>query len=116
MTQEIQYLHLLAGLVRCQPCGTEMTATHDPANLFGQTVKAAQQYSSRGYIAGLENQDRWPTDETTILKASQWLHRNVDIIRPETGAIWLEAIPSALNHWQHTGELREYDTGNNPNS
>ena len=27
MTQEIQYLHLLAGLVRCQLCGTEMTAT-----------------------------------------------------------------------------------------
>ena len=79
-------------------------------------MKAAQQYSSSGYIVGLENQDRWPTDETTILTASQWLHRNVDIIRPETGAIWLEAIPSALNHWQHTGELREYDTGNNPNS
>ena len=30
MTQEIKYLHLLAGLVRCQPCGTEMTAIHDP--------------------------------------------------------------------------------------
>ena len=30
MTQEIQYLHLLAGLVRCQPCGTEMTAIHGP--------------------------------------------------------------------------------------
>ena len=29
MTQEIKYLHLLAGLVRCEPCGTEMTATHD---------------------------------------------------------------------------------------
>ena len=84
------------------------------AKLFGQTVKAAQQYNGNGYIDGPQNQDRWPTDETTILKASQWLHRNVDIIRPETGAIWLEAIPSALNHWQHTGELREYDTGNNP--
>ena len=82
--------------------------------MFGQTVKAAQQYQSNGHIDGPQNQDQWPTDETTILKASQWLHRNVDIIRPETGAIWLEAIPSALNHWQHTGELREYDTGNNP--
>ena len=34
MTQEIQYLHLLAGLVRCQPCGTEMTAIHDPDNRY----------------------------------------------------------------------------------
>ena len=84
------------------------------AKLFGQTVKAAQQYHRSGYIEGPENQDRWPTDETTILKASQWLHRNLDIIKPETGTIWLEAIPSAISHWQHTGELREYDTGNNP--
>ena len=34
MTQEINYLHLLAGLVRCQPCGTEMTATHNPDNRY----------------------------------------------------------------------------------
>ena len=34
MTQEIQYLHLLARLVRCQPCGTEMTAIHDPDNRY----------------------------------------------------------------------------------
>ena len=34
MTQEIQYLHLLAGLVRCQPCGTAMTATYDPDNRY----------------------------------------------------------------------------------
>ena len=84
------------------------------AKLFAQTVKAAQQYHGRGYIIGPENQDRWPTDETSILKASQWLHRNLDIIKPETGTIWLEAIPSAISHWHHTGELREYDTGNNP--
>ena len=84
------------------------------AKLFGQTVKAAQQYHGSGYIEGPKNQDRWPTDETSILKASQWLHRNLDIIKPETGTIWLEAIPSSISHWQHTGELREYDTGNNP--
>ena len=84
------------------------------AKLFGQTVKAAQQYHGSGYIEGPENQDRWPTDETSILKASQWLHRNLDIIKPKTGAIWLEAISSAISHWQHTGELPEYDTGNNP--
>ena len=34
MTQEINYLHLLAGLVKCQPCGTEMTATHNPDNRY----------------------------------------------------------------------------------
>ena len=34
MTQEIKNLHLLAGLVRCQPCGTELTATHDPDNRY----------------------------------------------------------------------------------
>ena len=34
MTQEIKNLHLLAGLVRCQPCGTEMTATQDPDNRY----------------------------------------------------------------------------------
>ena len=34
MTQEIKNLHLLAGLVRCQPCGTEITATHDPDNRY----------------------------------------------------------------------------------
>ena len=34
MTQEIRNLHLLAGLVRCQPCGTEMTATQDPDNRY----------------------------------------------------------------------------------
>ena len=30
----MQYLHLLAGLVRCQPCGTEMKAIHDPDNRY----------------------------------------------------------------------------------
>ena len=84
------------------------------AKLFGQTVKAAQQYHGSGYISGPQNEDHWPTDETTILKASQWLHRNLEIIKPESGTMWLEAIPSAINHWQHTGELREYDTGDNP--
>ena len=84
------------------------------AKLFGQTVKAAQQYHGSGHLDGPEDQDRWPTDEMSILRASQWLHRNVDIIKPETGAVWLEAIPSAISHWQHTGELREYDVGNNP--
>ena len=34
MTQEINYLHLRAGLVRCQPCGTEMTAIHNPDNQY----------------------------------------------------------------------------------
>ena len=34
MTQEIKYLQLLAGLVRCQPCGMEMTVTHDPDNQY----------------------------------------------------------------------------------
>ena len=34
MTQEIRNLHLLAGLVRCQPCGAEMTATQDPDNRY----------------------------------------------------------------------------------
>ena len=34
MTQEINYLHLLDGLVRCQPCGTEMTAIHNPDNQY----------------------------------------------------------------------------------
>ena len=34
MTQEIKNLHLLAGLVRCQPCGTEMTATQNPDNRY----------------------------------------------------------------------------------
>ena len=34
MTQEIKSLHLLAGLVRCQPCGMEMTATQDPDNRY----------------------------------------------------------------------------------
>ena len=84
------------------------------AKLFGQTVKAAQQYHGGGHLDGPEDQDRWPTDEMSILRASQWLHRNVDIIKPETGTVWLEAIPSAISHWQHTGELREYDVGNNP--
>ena len=84
------------------------------AKLFGQAVKAAQQYHHSGYIQGPEDQDRWPTDEMTILRTSQWLHRNLDIIKPEAGTIWLEAIPSAINHWQHTGELREYDVGKNP--
>ena len=84
------------------------------AKLFGQTVKAAQEYHVTGHIAGPQDEDGWPTDETTILKASQWLHRNLEIIKPESGTMWLEAIPSAINHWQHTGELREYDTGYNP--
>ena len=84
------------------------------AKLFGQTVRAAQQYHGSGHLDGPDDHECWPTDEMSILKASQWLHRNVDIIKPETGAVWLEAIPSAINHWQHTGELREYDVGNNP--
>ena len=101
---------------------TEQQALADPegqpviqvAKLFGQTVKAAQQYHASRFIDGLQDNDRWPTDEMSILRASRWLHRNVDIIRPETDTVWLEAIPSVINHWQHTGELREYDIGNNP--
>ena len=84
------------------------------AKLFGQTLLAAQEYQRAGQLTGPDDVDSWPTDEMTILKAGQWLHRNVDVIRPETGQAWLEAIPSAINPWQHTGELREYDTGENP--
>ena len=84
------------------------------AKLFGQTLMAAQEYYQGGHLTGPTDDNHWPTDDMTILKTGQWLHRNVDVIKPETGQAWLEAIPSAINPWQHTGELREYDTGENP--
>ena len=85
------------------------------AKLFSQTVNAAQEYRRAGYLTGPTKTDLWPSDENTMERASEWLHRNVQVIRPDTSTgIQMEAVPSAIVPWQHTGLLREYDIALNP--
>ena len=82
--------------------------------LFSQTVNAAEEYRQKGYLTGPENQDRWPSDEMVVLRASEWLHRNIQVIKPDRSGVQMEAEGSAIAPWLHTGLLRAYDIGNNP--
>ena len=84
------------------------------ARLFSQTVNAGQEYHRQGWLTGPENRDRWPSDELAILSASEWLHRNVQVIKPDRSGIQMEADGSAISPWQHTGLLRTYDIGKDP--
>jgi type III restriction enzyme len=84
------------------------------ARLFSQTVNAVEEYRQKAYLTGPENQDRWPSDEMAVLSASEWLHRNIQVIKPDRSGVQMEAEGSAIAPWLHTGLLRPYDIGNNP--
>ena len=66
------------------------------AQLFRQTVNAAEEYRQMGYLTGPENQDRWPSDEMAVLSASEWLHRNIQVIKPARCGVQMEAEGSAI--------------------
>ena len=83
--------------------------------LFSQTVQVAELYQKDGKLWGPTGLDRWPSNDEIISSASEWLHRNIKIIKPDTNGILMEAIPSATAPWQHTGLLREYEIEKNPN-
>ena len=82
--------------------------------LFSQTVSAAQDYYRTGHLTGPPNVRLWPSDEYAVQRASEWLHRNVQVIRPDNIGIQMEVVPSAIAPWQHTDLLREYDIDLNP--
>ena len=84
------------------------------AHIFSQTVNASEEYRQKGYLTGPENQDRWPSDEMAVLSAGEWLHRNIQVITPDRAGVQMEAEGSAIAPWLHTGLLRPYDIGNNP--
>ena len=84
------------------------------ARVFSQTVNASEEYRQKGYLTGPENQDRWPSDEMAVLSASEWLHRNIEVTKPDRSGIQMEAEGSAIVPLLHTGLLRTYDVGNNP--
>ena len=84
------------------------------ARVFSQTVNAAEEYRQKGYLTGPDNQDRWPSDEMAVLSASEWLHRNIQVIKPDRSGVQMETDGSAIAPWLHTGLLRAYDIGNNP--
>lgn len=84
------------------------------ARLFSQTISAGQEYYRQGWLTGPENQDRWPSDEMAILSASEWLHRNIQVIRPDKSGIHMEADGAEISPWLHTGLLRTYDIGKDP--
>ncbi len=84
------------------------------AKLFSQTVNVAEGYRQQGYLTGPETQDRWPSDELAILRAGEWLHRNIQVIQPDKCDIQMVAEGSGIAPWLHTGLLRAYDIGNNP--
>ena len=84
------------------------------AKLFSQVVNAAEEYRLKGYLTGPETHGRWPSDELAILRASEWLHRNIQVTKPDRSGVQMEAEGSAIAPWLHTGLLRGYDIGNNP--
>ena len=49
-----------------------------------------------------------------VLSASEWLHRNIQVIKPDRSDVQMEAEGSAIAPWLHTGLLRPYDIGDNP--
>ena len=84
------------------------------SQIFRQAVNAAQKYYRQGHLSGPADVDLWPGDEYAIRRASEWLHRNVQVIMPDNAGIQMEAVPSAIAPWQHTGLLREYAIDRNP--
>ena len=94
--------------------GDDDTPIIQLGSLFSQTVNAGQEYHRKGWLTGPENQDRWASDEMAVRSASEWLHRNIQVIKPDRSGVQMEAEGSAIAPWLHTGLLRPYDTGNNP--
>ena len=94
--------------------GDDDTPIIQLGSLFSQTVNAGQEYYRKGWLTGPENQDRWASDEMAVRSASEWLHRNIQVIKPDRSGVQMEAEGSAIAPWLHTGLLRPYDTGNNP--
>ena len=84
------------------------------AHLFSQTLKTGQAYYRKGWLTGPEDRDAWPSDELTVLRCSEWLHRNIQAVKPTAAGVQMEAIPSAFDPWKHTGQLQEYDLDLNP--
>ena len=84
------------------------------ARLFSQTLNSGQEYHRKEWLTGPKDQDRWPSDELAILSASEWLHRNIQVIKPDRSGIQMEADGSAIAQWLHTGLLRTYDIGKDP--
>ena len=82
--------------------------------LFSQIVQVAELYQKVGRLWGPSSQNRWPSNEEIISGASEWLHRNVEVSKPDANGILMEAVPSAITRWQHTGLLREYEIEKNP--
>ena len=82
--------------------------------LFSQTVQVAELYQRDGKLWGPTSLNRWPSNEEIISSTGEWLHRNIEIIKPDANGILMEAIPSAIAPWQHTGLLREYEIEKNP--
>ena len=89
-------------------------ATIRLGKLFSQTVQVAEKYQDAGKLWGPSSRDTWPGNEELITLASEWLHRNVEITKTDSDGILMEAIPSAIAPWQHTGLLREYEIEKNP--
>ena len=84
------------------------------SQIFRHAVNAAQKYCRQGHLSGPADIDLWPGDEYAIRRASEWLHRNVLVIKPDNAGVQMEAVPSAIAPWQHTDLLREYDVDRNP--
>ena len=64
-------------------------APRHPAGKAFQSDRGApgQEYRQAGRLTGPEDQDRWPSDETAVLRASEWLHRNIQIIKPDNAGV-----------------------------
>ena len=83
-------------------------------SLFSQTVNVGQEYYRKGWLTGPEDQNRWASDEMAVRSASEWLHRNIQVIKPDRSGVQMKAEGSAIAPWLHTGLLRPYDIGSNP--
>ena len=90
------------------------STTIQMGQLFSQIVQVAELYQKVGRLWGPSSQNRWPSNEEIISRASEWLHRNVEVSKPDANGILMEAVPSAITRWQHTGLLREYEIEKNP--
>ena len=76
------------------------TQTVPPSNwpsCLARPCKLLRNTTGRDTWKDRTGQDQWPSDEEAILRASEWLHRNVQVTKPDRTGIQMEAESSAIS-------------------
>ena len=91
------------------PASPEQQHTIQASRLFGQALRILRQYARDGFLRGPGRRAPWPDDGPAIAAAADWLHLNIQIVKPpHRDAPVMDAVASARQPWLSTDALRAY--------